>query len=95
MINRLKKRADGIMTYHLHAHYAGRWQAWLSMYNPQTRCDALRALLQHIRPDVALNNATCIAICHHAAFSVAHGLRIPAVFTSHDVPFHIPNTIDS
>lgn len=77
---------DGIMTYHLHAHYPGRWQAWLSLYNPQT-IRPLRALLQRIRPDV-LNGHNIHRDLSYAAFSVAHGLRIPAVFTSPDgMPF--------
>jgi glycosyltransferase involved in cell wall biosynthesis len=77
---------EGIPTYHLHAQYPTRLQAWLSLYNPQT-VNPLRQLLQMIQPDVV--NAHNIHLnLSYASFAVAHSLHIPAVFTSHDVmPF--------
>jgi len=77
---------EGILTYHLHADYPKRWQAWLSLNNPQTLAP-LRALLKQIQPDV-VNGHNIHLYLSYASFRVARRLGIPAVFTSHDaMPF--------
>jgi glycosyltransferase involved in cell wall biosynthesis len=77
---------EGIPTYHIHAGYPTRYQAWLSLYNPQT-VRPLRQILNEIRPDVV--NAHNIHLnLSYASLVASHQLQIPTVFTSHDVmPF--------
>jgi glycosyltransferase involved in cell wall biosynthesis len=81
-----REQREGIETYHLHARYPLRFQAWLSLYNPQI-IRPLRALLDQIRPDV-VNAHNVHRDLSYASLSLAHGMGIPTVFTSHDVmPF--------
>src|SRR5688572_5675559 len=77
---------DGIPTYHLHSRYPDRFRAWLSLYNPQT-AGALRQLYERIQPDV-INAHNVHSDLSYYSLTLAHRLKIPAVFTSHDVmPF--------
>ena len=72
----------GIMTHHLHAGYARRWQGWLSLHNPQT-VRPLRDLLLKLRPDVVHAHNIHLNLSY-AAFGIAHQLGIPVVWTAHD-----------
>src|SRR5690242_17596844 len=81
-----RKQRDGVATYHIHSQYPGRFQAWLSLYNPQT-IQHVRRLLEQIRPDV-VNAHNIHRDLSYASLLAAHHLGIPVVFTSHDVmPF--------
>jgi glycosyltransferase involved in cell wall biosynthesis len=76
----------GIPTIHLHSHYPDRYRAYLSLYNPQT-VGALKNLYQQLQPDIvhAHNIHTDLS---YFSLTLAHQLKIPTVFTSHDVmPF--------
>ena len=72
-----------IPTYHLHSQYPQRFRSFLSLYNPQT-IGSLRRLYNEISPDV-INAHNIHADLSYYALTLAHRLRIPAVFTSHDV----------
>jgi len=74
---------EGIATYHVHSRYPQRWRAWLSLYNPQT-IPALQALYQEIQPDV-INAHNIHTDLSYYCLTLAHGMGIPVVFTSHDV----------
>ncbi len=78
-------RAD-IPTIHLHSHYPERYRAYLSLYNPQT-VGALKTLYQRLQPDVVHAHNIHTDLSYHS-LTLAHRLKIPTVFTSHDVmPF--------
>jgi len=77
---------DSIPTYHLHCRYPLRFRAWLSLYNPQT-AGALQRLYQQVQPDV-INAHNIHADLTYHSLTIARQMRIPAVFSSHDVmPF--------
>jgi glycosyltransferase involved in cell wall biosynthesis len=77
---------DGIPTYHLHAKYRMRFQAYRMLYNPQT-IGALRALYTRIRPDVVNVHNVHNGLSYYS-LTLAHRMGLPVVFTSHDVmPF--------
>jgi glycosyltransferase involved in cell wall biosynthesis len=77
---------EGIPTYHLHSRYPDRWQAYLSLYNPQTIAP-LRRLLADLKPDVVNAHNIHRDLSYHSLV-VARSLGIRTVFTSHDVmPF--------
>jgi glycosyltransferase involved in cell wall biosynthesis len=77
------ERREGIMTYHLHGGYPLRWQAWLSLYNPQT-IPTLRQLLKTIQPDIVHAHNIHLNLSY-ASLTVAHRLGFPTVFTAHDL----------
>ncbi len=80
------ERRAGISTYHLRSRYPDRWQAYLSLYNPQTVAP-LRRLLTTLRPDVVHAHNVHRDLSYHSLV-VARQLGIRTVFTSHDVmPF--------
>lgn len=73
----------GIPTYHLHVQYPSRWNAYLSVFNPQVRCP-LYHLYQRIAPDVIgvfniHNDLT------YASLWYAQRLHIPTVMVLQDV----------
>ncbi|MEO8606890.1 MAG: glycosyltransferase family 4 protein [Chloroflexota bacterium] len=77
---------DGIPTYHLHAQYRMRFQPYRMIYNPQTAGD-LKRLYAQIRPDVVNAHNIHNGLSYYS-LTLAHGMGIPAVFSSHDVmPF--------
>ncbi|XWX03402.1 glycosyltransferase family 4 protein [Aggregatilineales bacterium SYSU G02658] len=77
---------EGIPTYHLHSRYPDRWQAYLSLYNPQTIAP-LRRLLTNLKPDVVHAHNIHRDLSYHS-LALARQLGIRTVFTSHDVmPF--------
>ncbi len=77
---------EDIATYHIHSHYPPRLQNYWSVYNPQT-IGPLRLLFEAIRPDV-LNAHNVHSDLSYYSLSVAHHMKIPVVFNSHDVmPF--------
>ena len=77
---------EGIPTYHIYANYPERFHAWLSLYNPQVN-QALRKLYQQIQPDVINAHNIHTHLTYHS-LQIAHQMRIPVVFSSHDVmPF--------
>src|SRR5262245_7347475 len=81
-----RERRNGLETYHIHSRYPTRLQAWLSLYNPQTMRH-IRSLFEQIRPDV-INPHNIHRDLSYASLSLARRLRIPAVFSSHDLmPF--------
>ncbi|MHB8628940.1 MAG: glycosyltransferase family 4 protein [Aggregatilineales bacterium] len=82
----LVDRRAGIAVHHLHAGYPRRWQAWLSLYNPQT-IRPLRRLLEQLKPDVVHAHNIHMNLSY-AALSTAYHLGFRVVFTSHDaMPF--------
>ncbi len=78
-----REAREGVPTYHIHAQYPIRFQAWLSLYNPQT-IGSLRQLFQEIKPDV-VNAHNIHRDLSYASLSLARRLGIPTVFTSHDL----------
>jgi glycosyltransferase involved in cell wall biosynthesis len=77
---------DDIPVYHLHSRYRDRFRAYLSLYNPQT-AGALKRLYERINPEV-INAHNIHADLSYYSLTLAHRLKIPAVFSSHDVmPF--------
>ncbi len=74
---------DNIPTYHIHINYPERFRAWLSLYNPQVN-SALRELYQKIQPDV-INAHNIHHFLTYNSLRIAHTMRIPVVFSSHDV----------
>lgn len=78
-----EEQRDSIPTYHLHVKYPDRFRAWLSLYNPQVN-NALRELYQKIQPDV-INAHNVHQFLTYNSLRIAHDMRIPIVFSSHDV----------
>lgn len=77
---------EGIPTYHLHALYRMRFQAYRMIYNPQT-AGGLRRLYDRIRPDIVNAHNVHNGLSYYS-LTQAHRLGIPVVFSSHDVmPF--------
>jgi glycosyltransferase involved in cell wall biosynthesis len=77
---------EGIPTYHIHSRYPERFQAFLSLYNPQT-VRHLRRLYWRIQPDV-LNAHNIHRDLSYYSLTTAHRMGIGTVFTSHDaMPF--------
>lgn len=73
----------GIPTHHLHSQYPERFRAYLSLYNPQT-AQALRRLYSQVQPDV-IHAHNIHADLSYYSLTLASQMRIPVVFTSHDV----------
>lgn len=77
---------EGIPTCHIHSRYPPRFQAWLSLWNPQT-AGPLRRLYERIRPDVVNAHNIHYRLSYHA-LTLAHSMGLRTVFNAHDVmPF--------
>jgi glycosyltransferase involved in cell wall biosynthesis len=73
---------EGIPTYHLHVQYRERFQAFLALYNPQTR--GLKALYQRIQPDVISAFNIHSDLTYYSLW-LAHRLGYPTTITLQDV----------
>ena len=77
---------DGIPTYHISAGYPPRFQAWLSLWNPQT-VGAFRDLLARIQPDVVNAHNIHFLLSYHT-LKLARAAGCGVVFSAHDaMPF--------
>ncbi len=74
---------EGIPTYHLYAAYRPRWQAYLSLYNPQVN-NALQQLYEHVQPDVVSAFNIHRDLTYHS-LTLAHQRRVATVLNSQDV----------
>lgn len=74
---------QGITIHLLHSHYAPRWQAWLSLLNPQT-LRPLNQLLHHLKPDVVNAHNIHQHLGYHSLV-MAQRAKAAVVFTAHDV----------
>lgn len=74
---------EDIPTYHVHVRYPERFRAWLSLYNPQVN-KILKNLYNRIQPDVINGHNIHQYLTYHS-LSIAYQMRIPTVFSSHDV----------
>jgi len=77
---------QGITVHLLHSQYAMRWQAWLSLVNPET-IRPLNILLRQLKPDVVNAHNVHQYLGYHSMV-IGRFANAATVFTSHDVmPF--------
>ncbi|MCU0497259.1 MAG: glycosyltransferase family 4 protein [Anaerolineae bacterium] len=74
---------DGIPTYHLHVAYPTRFNAYLSLYNPQVN-GPLKRLYQQIQPEVIGAYNIHRDLTYHS-LTLASAMEIPVVITLQDV----------
>jgi glycosyltransferase involved in cell wall biosynthesis len=77
-----EEEREGIPTYHLHVQYRERFQAFLSLYNPQLR--GLKQLYQRIQPDVVSAFNIHSDLTYYSLW-LAHRLGYPTTITLQDV----------
>ena len=77
-----EERRDGIPTYHIRAGYPERFQAWLSLWNPQT-VGAFGKLLHRIKPDLVNAHNIHFLLSYHT-LKLAREAGCGVVFSAHD-----------
>lgn len=77
---------DGMTVHRLRSHYAERFRAYLSLYNPRT-IPHLKRIISEIKPDVVFAHNIHQHLSYHS-LKIVHDTGIPVFLTCHDVmPF--------
>ncbi|MFH1226163.1 MAG: glycosyltransferase family 4 protein [bacterium] len=78
-----EEEANGLKIFRIYADYHPRWQAWLSLYNPQTAA-RVKEIIQIVKPDVVHAHNLHYYLSYHC-LKIANQFSRAVFLTAHDL----------